>query len=77
MIMKKILLLAFMTCSLNAAADFDLNPIDDDQPPTDNPEVDVFATAPINDWIPYLLFAGTIYGAYFFEKRKKAEDLPK
>ena len=63
---KFLLVLLLLTFSLNA---FSL----EDIPITDDPEEST--EAPINDWIPYLLTAGTLYGAYFFEKKRKSNHL--
>ena len=63
-----LLILLLLTFSISAfAQNYVAAPLDDpgwDEEP---------AAAPINDWIPYLLIAGTLYGVYFFEKKRKAD----
>ena len=73
MINRFFFVLLFLTFSLNT---FSQN---DGDAPRDNPEWDeeTAEAAPINDWMPYLLIAGTLYGVYFFEKKRKTDFLSK
>ena len=74
---KFLTIVLLLTFSLNAAAQGGIALVTDDPDLDEQEELFEAPIAPINDWVPYLILAGTFYGAFFFEKRRRSTNFSK